>query len=238
MDSDLIWSDLIWFDLSGVLTTWNACVDRFCASHKVAATGVWQKASLGPTTTPRLTNFFNVAPPAWPLRFPLPLRCCIFVRCIFVRCTCARCVTVCCSFCPLYFVSILFSSALWLHPLFFPLCFYPLHARCPPSPPVFIFIRCVSVDTTRRNESFLTGLPLFDTPGSSALTFLRIFMSIPFMMDTERKFGGRKVRQGCEWVVFAYMSPTIRAVGELFLPICRRRFISWLPGINRFWSYS
>lgn len=44
----------------------------------------------------------------------------------------------------------------------------------------------------RQDASFLGGLPLFDEPGSSALTFLRMFMSIPFMLDTEQKYGGRK----------------------------------------------
>ena len=45
----------------------------------------------------------------------------------------------------------------------------------------------------RRDSSFLGDLDLFSQPTWSALTFLRIFTSIPFMLDVEQIYGGKKV---------------------------------------------
>lgn len=41
----------------------------------------------------------------------------------------------------------------------------------------------------------LSNLDLFDTPASSALTFLRIFTARSFMLDVDRMYDDRKVRK-------------------------------------------
>lgn len=45
----------------------------------------------------------------------------------------------------------------------------------------------------RPENLFLGGLNLFREPTSSFLTFLRIFMSIPFMLDVEELYDDKKV---------------------------------------------
>lgn len=98
---------------------------------------------------------------------------------------------VLCSFWMLVFFIFLFPCQLFLRAGYLPRTRCALSVLCLSF--VCVFFLIVGTKPTRRDESFLTGLPLFDKPGSSAMTFLRIFMSIPFMLDTEKKYGGRTV---------------------------------------------
>lgn len=89
----------------------------------------------------------------------------------------------------------------------------------------------------RRNTDFLGDLDLFSLPASSALTFLRIFTSIPFMLDMEQIYEGKKVG----WGVVAFVSVFPKGIYSLAVvakenalsdsvvprPACSR-FVNWV----------
>eukprot|EP00904_Undaria_pinnatifida_P002590 jgi/Undpi1/12331/HiC_scaffold_5.g02007.m1 len=85
----------------------------------------------------------------------------------------------------------------------------------------YAFLGYVIFREEPRDEGFLADLPLFEEPGSAALTFLRMFMSIPFMLDTEQKYGGRK---GIQVMGLSYGVIMVIFMGALVPAVANRNF--------------
>lgn len=80
----------------------------------------------------------------------------------------------------------------------------------------------------RISEAFLGELQLFSEPTSSALTFLRIFMSISFMLDVEELYEGKKVAQLSQRTnvahvqVYEFSLLSVLCFGCLFISVSTR----------------
>ncbi|CAM9865839.1 unnamed protein product, partial [Hapterophycus canaliculatus] len=72
-----------------------------------------------------------------------------------------------------------------------------------------------------RDLSFLGDLDLFSKPTSSALTFLRIFTSIPFMLDVEHSYRGKK---GIQVMGLSYGVIMVIFLGALVPAVANRNF--------------
>ncbi|CAN0096267.1 unnamed protein product [Pylaiella littoralis] len=72
-----------------------------------------------------------------------------------------------------------------------------------------------------RDTSLLGDLDLFSYPTSSALTFVRMFTSIPFMLDVEKIYGGRK---GIQVLGLSFGVIMVIFLGALVPAVANRNF--------------
>ncbi|CAM9815125.1 unnamed protein product [Scytosiphon promiscuus] len=85
----------------------------------------------------------------------------------------------------------------------------------------YAFLGYIVYRNEPRDTSFLGDLDLFGRPTSSALTFLRIFTSIPFMLDVEHSYRGKK---GIQVMGLSYGVIMVIFLGALVPAVANRNF--------------